>query len=218
MPIRALMVDVDGVLVVHPDPLGWSVNLERDLGVSVERLREAFFTPHFGDVVHGRASLPDRLKPVLAEIAPQVSVETLVSYWFEQDAHINDKLLAELSQVRRQGLQLHLATVQEHLRAEYLWSTLGLRDHFDAIHYAADLGWAKPADEFFAEIERRTGFSGSDLFFIDDKAANVEAAHRRGWLAALWTGEASLTDLMNASGASVPFEFKSPPSPATTRR
>ena len=27
------MLDVDGVLVVHPDPGGWSARLEQDLGI-----------------------------------------------------------------------------------------------------------------------------------------------------------------------------------------
>jgi putative hydrolase of the HAD superfamily len=200
MPIKALMVDVDGVIVVHPDPKGWSANLERDLGLSAELLQEAFFKPHFGDVVHGRAGLHERLGPVLAEIAPHINSERLVAYWFEQDANLNYNLLKELAEVRGRGIELHLATVQEHKRAEYLWQILGLRDRFDAMHYAADIGWAKPAAEFFTEVEVRTGFRGAEIFFIDDRVGNVEAAWARGWHAAVWTGERSLASLMAETG------------------
>lgn len=56
---------------------------------------------------------------------------------------------------------------------------MALSDRFDAIHYAADLGHAKPAPEFYAAIEARTGYAPTDIFFIDDKAANVEAARAR---------------------------------------
>ena len=69
MQIKAIMVDVDGVLKVHPDTRGWSANLERDLGVPVADLRMAFFEPHWNDVSHGRAALRDRLAPVLRCIA-----------------------------------------------------------------------------------------------------------------------------------------------------
>src|SRR5436853_7917342 len=117
MPIKAVMVDVDGVIVVHPDAKGWSVDLERDLGVSVERLQQTFFKVHFGDVVHGRAGLHERLAPVLAEIAPQVSSQQLANYWFAHDAHLNHALLDELAALRARGVALHLATVQEHERA-----------------------------------------------------------------------------------------------------
>ncbi|MGH6999547.1 MAG: HAD family hydrolase [Phenylobacterium sp.] len=190
------MVDVDGVVVVHPDPGGWSANLERDLGLKVEDLQEKFFAPHFGDVIHGRAALRERLAPVLAQIAPHLSCDQLCAYWFREDGHLDHDLLGQLAQVRAQGIELHLATVQEHERAVYLWNDMGLKDRFDAIHYAADIGHAKPADGFYAAIEARTGFAPSDLFFIDDKAANVEAAQARGWKAAVWTGKERLADLM----------------------
>jgi putative hydrolase of the HAD superfamily len=196
MSIEALMVDVDGVVIVHPDPRGWSANLERDLGVSPARLQDAFFRPHFADVIHGRAGLRDRLQPVLAQIAPSLGVETLIAYWFEQDAHLDHVLLEDLAEVRRRGVAVHLATVQEHERARYIWETLALRDRFDAIHYAADMGCAKPAPAFFAEIEARTGLSGPQIAFIDDKSANVEAARARHWRAELWEGRAALRDLL----------------------
>jgi putative hydrolase of the HAD superfamily len=200
MSIKALMVDVDGVIVSPHDPRGWGVHLERDLGLSIEQLQTHFFAPHFDDIVHGRAALDDRLAPVLAVIAPHLSAQTLVDYWFAQDAKLNTVLLAELAEVRGRGIQLHLATVQEHRRADYLWRDLGLAERFDAMHYAADLGWAKPATEFYAAIEARTGFAGTELFFIDDKAANVEAARARGWRAAVWTGERRLAEVMAEAG------------------
>jgi len=194
------MVDVDGVVVIHPDPAGWSANLERDLGLSPQRLQEAFFAPHFGDVIHGRAGLHERLAPVLAEIAPHLSSHALADYWFAHDSGLDEGLLHQLAQVRARGVALHLATVQERERAAYLWETLGLKTRFDAIHYAAALGHAKPAAEFFAVIEARTGFAPDEIFFIDDRAENVEAARTRGWRAALWTGRRSLAEVAEEAG------------------
>lgn len=196
MPVRALMVDVDGVLLVHPHPAGWSANLERDLGLSVQILQDEFFTPHFGEIVHGRVALRERLEPVLARISPHLSADVLLSYWFEQDFHPDEHLLADLAQVRARGVEVHLATVQEHERANYLWSAMRWSERFDAIHYAADLGWAKPAQEFFRTIEARTGLAASEIAFIDDKPANVEAARACGWRAEIWTGRDILWDLM----------------------
>jgi len=34
MPIKALMVDVDGVVATSPAPHGWSTHLQRDLGLA----------------------------------------------------------------------------------------------------------------------------------------------------------------------------------------
>ncbi len=191
------MVDVDGVLITHPDERGWSANLERDLGISAAMLQTSFFERHWDDVIHGRASLRQRLAPVLHAIAPEVTYEALTAYWFAKDSHIDNALLAELALIRAEGTQIHLATVQEHERAAYIWNEMGFCRHFDAMHYAAELGHAKPAAEFYRSIEARTGFAGRDLFFIDDRIANVEAAIACGWGAALWTGKDTLRSLLS---------------------
>jgi putative hydrolase of the HAD superfamily len=186
MAPKVLMVDVDGVLVRHPDPGGWSANLERDLGLPKSALQDAFFKPHWKDVIHGRTSLRDRLAPALAKIAPHLTVNQLIDYWFENDAHIDHDLLGQLRGLRSRGVEIHLATVQEHERAAYLWGTLGFGQVCNAMHYAADLGCSKPSPEFYEAIEARTGFAPSDIAFIDDSAPNIEAALARGWRAQLW--------------------------------
>jgi hypothetical protein len=43
MRLKAIMVDVDGVLITHPDPGGWSANLENDLGIPPALLHDRFF-------------------------------------------------------------------------------------------------------------------------------------------------------------------------------
>ena len=190
------MVDVDGVLVRHPDSTGWGTHLERDLGIAPAALYQAFFVPHWADVVHGRAALRDRLAPVLAALAPAVSCDALVDYWFGHDAHVDDRLLRELDGLRRDGLEVHLATVQEHERAAYLWERLDFRSRFDGLHYAAALGCAKPAPEFFRAAEARTGLAPADVFFVDDQPANVAGARACGWTAAVWTGAETVRSLM----------------------
>ncbi|MDX3806633.1 HAD-IA family hydrolase [Bosea thiooxidans] len=190
------MVDVDGVVIVHPDSQGWARHLERDLGLSPEALQTAFFHRHWQDIVLGRAALQERLAPVLAEIAPHLRPDQLMRYWFENDACLDRGLLAQLAPIRESGVQLHLATVQEHERARYIWDELALREHFDGMHYAAELGWAKPDALFFRAIEAKAGFSAAEIFFIDDKQANVDAARALGWNAALWDGTESLMELI----------------------
>lgn len=192
-----LMLDVDGVVVV-PRPGGWAANLETDLGLSRETLQARFFAPHWRDVVLGRAGLTARLAPVLAEIAPHLTPDALTRYWFTHDADLDHGLLADVARVRASGLPVHLATVQEHERAAYLWTTLGLREHFDGLHYAADLGAAKPEPAFYAAVERRMDRPARDLALIDDRAENVDAARAAGWRAALWDGSQPLAAVLAA--------------------
>lgn len=195
MRFKALMVDVDGVVIVHPEPQGWSTYLERDLGLSPALLQSAFFVPHWPDIILGRAGLRERLAPVLAEVAPELDADRLIRYWFENDAHLDRSLLAQLAPIRTSGVKLHLATVQEHERARYIWDELALKRFFDGMHYAAELGSAKPAPEFFRAVAGRSGFVPHEIFFIDDKPTNVDAARKEGWSAALWDGTRPLAAL-----------------------
>lgn len=191
------MVDVDGVLVTPANAGGWSANLEHDLGIAPAALHDVFFRRHWGDVVHGRAALRDRLALALAEFAPSVSPAALIEYWFANDAHIDARLLAELQHLRKAGFELHLATVQEHERAAYLWDRLALKDSFDGMHYAASLGCSKPDHAFYRAVEAAVHIEPEAIFFIDDKIDNVEAARECGWTAALWTGESTVRELMD---------------------
>lgn len=203
MALKALMVDVDGVIVAHPDGRRWDHSMEADLGISATALQERFFKPHFTDIVLGRVGMIERLAPVLAEIAPHLTCDQFTAYWFEKDSHLNQDLLTELAGYRAKGIELHLATVQEHLRADYLWKTMGLGERFDGFHYAAAVGAKKPDPEYFAAVEARTGLAPDELFFIDDSPGNIAGAQACGWRAALWTGERRLADLLAEAGVTL---------------
>lgn len=197
MTLKALMVDVDGVVVRHPrHGRRWDETMEVDLGLKSDDLQSRFFRPYFRDIVLGREALEDRLALVLPAIAPHLTPRQLMTYWFEQDAHLDHTLLEDLKAIRATGVQLHLATVQEHQRAAYLWNELGLKDHFDGLHHSAAIGFKKPDAAYFSAVEARTGFAARDLLLIDDSAVNVEAAKAAGWGGVLWTGEARLSQVL----------------------
>lgn len=64
--------------------------------------------------------------------------------------------------------ELHLATVQEHERAAYLWNQLALKDSFDSMQYAAALGCSKPDHAFYRAVEVAGQIPPAAIFFIDD--------------------------------------------------
>src|SRR3954467_2729327 len=88
--VKALMVDVDGVLVDGrpEDGRPWHTSLEEDLGFTSATLHEQFFTPYWENIVLGRAGLMEHLTTALRKIAPQVRPAKFVSYWFEKDSRL----------------------------------------------------------------------------------------------------------------------------------
>lgn len=186
---RVLMVDVDGVLVNGRPRDGGHLfaDLERDLGVPLERLRAEFFEPHWEAIVTGRAALLDRLAPVLARLAPALPAERFLDYWFENDSRLDLEVLEALRDFRRAGLRVFLATNQEHLRARYLMETLGLAAAVDGIFYSAALGERKPGAAFFRLAAAGAAATPVEIAFVDDAEANVEAARKAGWAAVRWT-------------------------------
>lgn len=192
------MMDVDGVLVSGRPTDGRHLfaELENDLGLSPDRLRETFFSPFWEAIVTGREGLTERLAPVLAEIAPKVSAERLIAYWFENDSRVDETVLAAVKRYRQRGVQVFLATNQEHMRADYLMQQVGLGQHVDGIIYSAALGCRKPTAAFFDQAAEIAGAKPADIVLVDDTLANVEGARQRGWNAVHWTNERPLAEAL----------------------
>jgi 2-haloacid dehalogenase len=64
-------------------------------------------------------------------------------------------------------------------------------------------GVMKPEPRIYEILEERSGLSGADLFFTDDRADNIAAAEARGWRAHLFEGPAGLRAALAAAGFSV---------------
>jgi putative hydrolase of the HAD superfamily len=193
LAIKALMVDVDGVLVDGrpEDGRHWLTSVEDDLGFTSETLHEQFFAPYWEDIILGRAGLMEHLTTALQKIAPRVGPAEVISYWFERDSRLATPLLQELSLLRSTGIRVYLATNQEHLRAAYLMEKLCLAEHVDGIFYSARLGVKKPDLQFFARVQAAVGLRGEEMLLIDDSLQNIEAALKAGWRALYWTTQSS---------------------------
>jgi putative hydrolase of the HAD superfamily len=193
LAIKALMLDVDGVLVDGrpEDGRSWQTSLEEDFGFASEALHEDLFAPHWEDIVLGRAGLMEALMGALQTIAPHVTPAEFVSYWFERDSRVVEPFLPELSLIRAAGVRVYLATNQEHLRAAHLMDKLGLAGHVDGIFYSARLGAKKPDAKFFAKIQASVGLEGAEILLVDDSEQNISAAQKAGWQTLHWTKQSS---------------------------
>lgn len=203
--MKVLMVDMDGVLVNGrpKDGLPYFTDIEQDLGLPLERLQKEFFAVHWPQIIIGEQAIEPALTAVLSKIAPHLETETLLRYWFENDSRLDEKLLTDLSLLRRSGVSIYLATNQEHRRAAWLMNEHGLSSHVEDIFYSAKFGCKKPGEQFFRMATESAGGAASEIAFIDDSAENIEAARRYGWQAAQWKSGMTLKEALEI-GQQVP--------------
>ncbi len=150
-------------------------------------MQEKFFQPYWRAIVTGQADLRTVLEDVWPSLDCARSPRDFVDYWFANEAAVDRDVLAEVARWRAAGNHAALATVQEHHRARYLWDSLALSRHFDAIHYSAALGAAKPDAVFYERVQAKLPDARpQDVIFLDDLPRNVEAAGAFGWRAALF--------------------------------
>lgn len=200
MSKRTVLFDVDGVLIhsiFHPDPSRhrpWDRHLFEDLGIEPAKFK-AFFGPDWRDIVMGRKSLIVALDEFLPTIGYKGSSLDLIAYWFSRDTEVNLPLLRLIGRLREAGdVRLFMATNQEPLRAQHLWTDLKLGHLFDDMFYAARLGAAKPDRTFFERVAQRLGKQEQVPLFFDDGVKIVEAARTFGWEAVLYN---DLSDFTN---------------------
>ncbi len=197
--------DVDGVLIRgwHAKPerrRPWDATIRADLGIDGEVVRRLLFESNTAapSAYHACAIGDYDLKDVLAKILPRAgyrgTVDAYLRYWFEHDAVVDEPVLEAVRHLGRHAeVELHIATIQEHHRAAFLWNEVGFREHFRDIWYSARVGHLKYELEYFAVVNEALGIApGERPLFFDDTPEVVATARRAGWDAQLFDSVADL--------------------------
>lgn len=195
--MRTVLFDIDGVLIhsmFHPDPARhrrWDRHLHEDLGIDPVAF-QTFFGADFHEVVVGRKLLVEALDAFLPTIGYKGSSLDVIEYWLARDFNANLPLLKLIGQLRRAGdIRLFVATNQEPLRAQHLWTSLKLGHYFDDMFYSARMGAKKPDRTYFERVAQRLGPQSVQPLIFDDSEGVIEASRRFGWEAVLYN---DLTD------------------------
>jgi putative hydrolase of the HAD superfamily len=180
-----LALDVDGVLL-DPELGGegtWQEVLGRRHGIDTTLLDEAFFIPHWADIVVGRKPIEPVLSEVVAELGWPLTGEQFLSEWMETDCAIDQAVVAEALGWAGDGARLVLATNQEHRRAAHIRARLAAVLPVSDMAYSAALGCTKADHQFYRlagdqfGVPRRSG----TVVFVDDADQNIKVALESGW-------------------------------------
>jgi putative hydrolase of the HAD superfamily len=193
MTLRAVLFDVDGVLVHGYHARAerqrrWDEHMRADLGIDPDVFRGVFIKgPFEAEVLTGRLSLLTALERTLPAMGYGGSPLAVAGYWLTRDSQLNFQLLDIVRKLRRANrARLYIATNQEHMRAFHLWGRLGMETLFDDIFYSARLGVLKPDALFFQRIATALGPQAEPPLLFDDSMPVVEAARAFGWEGVLY--------------------------------
>lgn len=183
------VVDVDGVLV-DADGHDWQSDIAEAFAIAPEQI-QAFFRADWPECVEGRRDTAEALTPWLEQWGAPCQAEDFIAVWHRASARLNTPLLDRLAAWREAGARLLLATNQDHRRAAYLWTTLGLSERFDAMIHSAGVGARKPDVAFWQVVADRIGpHEPETVVVVDDLADNLAGAAPFEWRTHHFTGNA----------------------------
>jgi FMN phosphatase YigB (HAD superfamily) len=84
-------------------------------------------------------------------------------------------------QVRRAGIPTYIFSNTNELAVAHIRRTFPFFSDFDGYIFSFEAGAMKPDEAIYVALEKRTGLSGRQILYIDDRFENVEAATKRGW-------------------------------------
>jgi epoxide hydrolase-like predicted phosphatase len=179
VPVRAVLVDVGGVLEVNP-ATGW---LDRwaarfqlttaELGHRLERLWCG------GDV--GTVTLAEIERRTAADLGldEKALLELMGDVWAEYLGTLN-RPLTEFVQSLRPRIKTGIVSNSFVGAREREEDAYGFGNMFDAIVYSHEVGHLKPEPAIYTIACERLGVAPAEALFVDDLEANVDGARAVG--------------------------------------
>jgi len=192
---RALLIDLDGV--VRRWPANYAA-LEHRCGLPSGALHEVAFSPELLLPAITGAVKDEiwraRVGEALQKRHPASLADQAIAQWSAPVGELDGAVMALLAR-RRKHLRVVLATNATTRLGDDL-RVLGLTDTFHAVANSSELGFAKPAAEYFHGALARAGVAAFEALFVDDAYGNIEAAEALGMRAHHFTGVDELTGFL----------------------
>ncbi|MGO8724714.1 MAG: HAD family hydrolase [Acidimicrobiales bacterium] len=185
MPVLAVVFDIGGVLEITP-PTGWREAWQARLGAAWEegipRLESLWRAGSVGDV--GLLEVEQQTAQVLglgeADLR-QFMDELWTEYLGELNRELADYFAALRPRYKTAILSNSFVGARERERQAY-----GFEDLCDLVVYSHEEGLEKPDPAFFAVVTGRLDVAASEVLFLDDVEAYVEAARLLGMTGVLY--------------------------------
>ena len=183
--IKAIVFDVDGVLVINKEVFSQIYAKKHKL--SAEEMAP-FFKGPFQECLIGKADLKEILNTHVHRVfRHKGSIDEFLDIWFRSEHNVDEKVIAFVRELRKRGLTVAIATNQEKYRTKYIQDVMGFGKHFHHIFSSAQIGHMKPSRDFFAHVQKSLNVAPDEILFFDDSVENVKGARSFGLNAHLYS-------------------------------
>ncbi len=181
--IKAVVFDIGSVLEVIDDAV-FPGPFEERLGLAPGAVAAA--ADFEGDPGLGQITEDDMRRHWQRRLglSDDQAAELMADYWRWYVGSLDQTLVDWFASVRGRGLKAGILSNSGPgaREAERHW---GFEEMTDDLVYSHEVGLGKPDPAVYALTAARLGVEGTEIVFLDDVAANVEAARAAGWHAVL---------------------------------
>ena len=184
MTIKAVLFDADGV--VQQQTLTLHSVLTDVLGAprrSVDEMYRDIWDAE-GLALTGHADYAEALSAVLEKWGMPGRLQDLIDA--SMSIRVDHEIVGIIQRLRKAGALCCLASNQMTYRARYMSEKLGYAGIFDREFYSCHIGYKKPDPAYFTAILGELCLQPTQVLFIDDVEANVDAARRLGIVSSLF--------------------------------
>jgi putative hydrolase of the HAD superfamily len=199
MQYQALLIDLDGVL------RQWRTNndaIEAEAHLPLGAIFNMAFSPvHLTPAITGMVTDEEWRTGVARqlELVHQCgAAEAAVQRWSKYPGALDVEALALVDGCDERVRLVLVTNATSRLPQDLL--ALGIADRFHAVVNSSDVGFAKPAQEFYAIALARAGVAAEHALFIDDSLPNVQGANALGIRGHHYIGHHEMLGFLQSSG------------------
>ena len=127
----------------------------------------------------GKISEADFINTMLSVIANQIDPETFCDFYSDIFS-LNEDVIALLP-VLKKNYKLFLLSNTDVIHKKYRWEKYDFLKYFNKTILSFEVGAVKPEEKIYRAVEKASGCSSCEHFYIDDIMEYVDAAKKIGW-------------------------------------
>jgi putative hydrolase of the HAD superfamily len=152
--------------------------IEKGLGDKFIEFYKSNYNFH-RDFERGKISENDFVNRMLQIIDHKIDAETFKKYYADIFS-LNEDVISLLPELKK-NYKLFLLSNTDSIHQKYGWQKYYFLKYFDKLILSHETGSVKPEEKIYREVEKASGFSSEQHFYIDDIQEYVDAAIKIGW-------------------------------------